>query len=121
LSLYACTCTSFFSSKEEQTLVEEVNDANDDMWIKEFFNDTGASNTLSYADTINVRSETAKKNFTSSLNDPSKELDQFNSTNCRLNNSSKNHSNVYNIYKGMSYEEWIVIRDDFLKKRGMLE
>lgn len=45
--------------------------------------------------------------------------DLFSSSSGLFRNSARKHSELLNVYKGMNYDEWIEIRDKFLRAHQM--
>ena len=103
---YFLPILNVLSNANEIVKEEEIqNEPDKDVWMKEYsLSKPRNEKSVNYS---NVNSRRSRKSFDENSSE--------------LNSSLRSKfSDINNIYKGMSYEEWIRIRDNFLKSHDMV-
>ncbi len=108
---------NIFNRKEEtfkDPLATAIDPETNNVWMKDYNKNGSASRN----EIIEINSISPRKNANFQKTKIS-DLSSNSFTSSSIG-KSKNSTEIGNVYKGMSYEEWVKIRDQFLKSHNML-
>lgn len=125
----------FFSQKEEtskETTTQLNLEPDNNVWMKDYSKPPNTASRFDLLDpnrkatiqsaNINLNSTNTNANANNGNSNANTIANNLNSTSVGSMNSTRASKNLdlFNIYKGMSYDEWAKIRDSFLKSHNMI-